>query len=392
MKTELNEKHIIEAINSVLEKQLKPIPLHEPSFQGNEWNYVKECLDTGWVSSVGKFVDEFEKKLAEFTGIPYAIACVNGTAALHLCLKLADVREGDEVLSPTLTFVATTNAISYCRCIPHFIDSDEESLGVSPHKLESHLEKNSEIRGEFLYNKTTGRRIKALVVMHTYGHPSDMDLLVEICKKYKLELIEDAAESLGSYYKGKHTGHWGKLTALSFNGNKIVTTGGGGAILTSDPELAKQAKHISTTAKIPHLWNFTHDQIGYNYRLPNINAALGCAQLELLPSFVNQKRALSAKYQRAFEKAPGVKFFTEPSYAKSNYWLNTILLDTSATFDQRNKLLQRLRDAGFQCRPTWDLMHRLTMYSDCPKSDLSQAESLERRLINIPSSPRLSQP
>ena len=376
---------ILAAIKRCIPQSEGNIALHEPRFAGNELKYLQECIDTGWVSSVGKFVDQFEAMLAEYTGAKYAIAAVNGTAALHICLKLAGVTQGDEVLAPALTFVATANAVTYCGAIPHFVDSEEKTLGLDPHKLESYLAEIAEVRSDVCFNKLTGRRIKAVVPMHTFGHPVDLDPLIELCTRYKLELIEDAAESLGSYYKGRHTGNWGLASALSFNGNKVITTGGGGAILTNDGALAKLAKHITTTAKVPHKWEFYHDMVGYNYRLPNINAALGCAQLEQLPRFLESKRALASRYREAFKEIGGIRFFTEPDFAKSNYWLNVLLLDEDRA-TRRNDLLKITNDEGILTRPAWNLMHKLPMFKESPKMELSVAESLERRIINIPSS------
>ena len=361
------------------------VALHEPYFAGNEWAYLKECIDTGWVSSVGKFVDQFETKLSEFTGARYAVATVNGTAALHTCLKLVDVTAGDEILVPALTFVATANAISYCGAIPHFVDSEERTLGLDPCKLADYLAEIADIRVDGCFNRRSGRRIKAVIPMHTFGHPVDLAPLAELCARYKLELIEDAAESLGSYYNGRHTGNWGMMSALSFNGNKIVTTGGGGAILTNDESLAKLAKHVTTTAKMPHRWEFNHDMIGYNYRLPNINAALGCAQLEQLPVFLEKKRTLAQRYKEAFKAVNGISFFTEPDFAVSNYWLNVLLLDEDNAAE-RDALLEATNSQGVMTRPAWTLMHKLPMYSSCPRMDVSVAESLERRIVNIPSS------
>ncbi|MDD5298997.1 MAG: LegC family aminotransferase [Gallionella sp.] len=384
-----NQTAIINALKAVLPTEGDAISLHEPSFAGNEWTYVKECLDTGWVSSVGKFVDRFEQQLADYTGTKCAIAVVNGTAALHVCLKLVGVEQDDEVLVPTLTFIATANAVSYCGAIPHFVDSDETTLGLDPKKLEFYLEEIAEIRPEGCFNRKTGRRIKAALPMHAFGHPVDLDLLVEVCRRYQLELVEDAAESLGSYYKGKHTGNWGKVSALSFNGNKVITTGGGGAILTNDEQLGKLAKHLTTTARVPHKWSFIHDQIGFNYRLPNINAALGCAQLEQLPGFIKNKRKLAENYRHAFDGIDGVRFFTEPSFAQSNYWLNVLLLDKDFS-DQRDSLLDATNSRGIMTRPAWTLMHELEIYKSCPKMDsLNVAEDIELRLINLPSSPFL---
>lgn len=380
----LDANRILEAIKSCLPADRVNIGLHEPQFSGNEWNYVKECLDTGWVSSVGKFVDRFEEMLAEFTGVKQAIAVVNGTSALHIALKLAGVEPNDEVLVPALTFVATANAVVYCRAIPHFIDSEEKTLGVDPRKLDTWLNEIAEIRNGECFNCRTGRRIKAVVAMHTFGHPVDLDSLLNVCRKFKLELIEDAAESLGSYYKGRHTGNWGRLASLSFNGNKIVTTGGGGAILTNDEELGKMAKHLTTTAKIPHPWLYNHDQIGYNYRLPNINAALGCAQMENLQKLLEKKRLLAKQYQEAFSNVKGVNFFTEPNFAQSNYWLNAIILDEEYV-PQRDEILAMLHDNGITARPAWTLMHKLPMFKAHPKMNLDTAERLEARIINIPS-------
>ena len=379
---------VLHTLQSVLPEGQETIGLHEPLFQGHEWDYVKECLDTGWVSSVGKYVDLFEHRLEEYTGVKHAVATVNGTAALHVCLQLAGVGAGDEVLVPSLTFIATANAVTYCGAIPHFIDSDEASLGISISKLADYLGEIAQVSSRGTINRLTGRPLKAVVPMHTFGHPVDLDPLQEICELYGLVLVEDAAESLGSYYKGQHTGSIGKLSALSFNGNKIITTGGGGAILTNDAELARQAKHITTTAKQPHKWEFYHDQIAYNYRLPNINAALGCAQLEELPSFLTAKRHLAERYQQAFENIRGLKFMLEPSNARSNYWLNTLVLDV-ADMQQRDAILQSTNDAGYLTRPIWKPMHLLPMYNQSPRMDLSTTEELEKRIINIPSSVRL---
>ena len=378
-------KAVLTTIKNVLPSHRDAIGLHEPIFKGKEWEYVKECLDTGWVSSVGKFVDRFEEKLAEYTGVERAIAVVNGTCALHLALKLAGVKTGDEVIVQTLTFVATANAVAYIGATPHFVDSEVTTLGLDPDKLENYLNEISEIRDGTCYNKQTGKRISAVVPMHVFGHPVDLDPLFEVCENYKLNLIEDAAESLGSFYKGKHTGNWGKLSVLSFNGNKIITTGGGGAILTNDPSIADRVKHLSTTAKLPHKWEYNHNQIGYNYRLPNINAALGCAQIENLPYFIKKKRNLAKRYQSAFENIKGIHFFIEPANAQSNYWLNAILLEQGLEHE-RDTVLQTLNDNGIQARPVWTLLHKLPMYKNCPKMDLTTAENLENRLINIPSS------
>ena len=362
-----------------------PVSLHEPRFRGNEWVYLKECLDSTFVSSVGKFVDRFEDELADFTGAKRAVAVVNGTAALHMALLLAGVEAGDEVLLPALTFIATANAVAYCQATPHFVDSEEVSLGMDAHALRDYLAVTTEIRDGCCINLSTGRVIRAMVPMHTFGHPVDIDTLLALAHDFHLLLVEDAAESLGSTVGGRHTGTFGLMGTLSFNGNKTITTGGGGAILTNDLELGARAKHLTTTAKLPHRWSFLHDEVGYNYRLPNLNAALGCAQLEQLPSFLEDKRRLFDQYRLAFSEVNGVRLVAEPKGCRSNYWLQTLLLDEMLA-DQRDEVLTATNEAGQMTRPVWTLMHRLPMYSNTPKAPLPVAESLERRLINIPSS------
>lgn len=374
---------VVAAIHSVV--GVGPVSLHEPSFNGNEWLYLKECLDSTFVSSVGKFVDRFEHDLVKFTGAKYAIAVVNGTAALHIALKLAGVQAGDEVLVPALTFIATTNAVTYCNATPHFVDSEIGTLGVDAAKLREHLIDHTEQRSGQCINCATGQVIRALVPMHTFGHPVDIDGLIAIAHDFNIALVEDAAESLGSYYHGQHTGTFGLLGTLSFNGNKTITTGGGGAILTNDAELARHAKHLTTTAKLPHVWEFRHDEIGYNYRLPNLNAALGCAQMEQLLAKLSAKRKLFTYYKTAFAKVTGVKLVAEPSQCQSNYWLQTLLLDAESAH-QRDVILKATNNAGFMTRPAWTLMDELTPFKGCPSMDLTMAKSLEQRLINIPSS------
>lgn len=377
-------------LTSVLHQGDAPVPLHEPCFEGNEWKYVKDCLDSGYVSSVGAYVEKFEAMLVRFTGAKYAAATVNGTSALQICLKLAGVRRGDEVLVPALTFVATANAVCYCGAVPHFVDSETVSLGVDAEKLKNYLMETAEPRNGACFNRKTGRPIRALVVMHTFGHPASLDSLLRVCGDFGLVLVEDAAESLGSYYKGRHTGTAGRLSALSFNGNKIVTTGGGGAILTNEETLYREAKHLTTTAKLPHRWEFVHDEVGYNYRLPNLNAALGCAQMEQIETFLCRKRALAEEYGRAFDGLPGVRFLTEPPGAKSNYWLNTLIL-SEENAALRDPVLEETNNRGIQTRPAWTLMSRLPMFRSCPRMDLSTAENLERRIVNIPSGARLGE-
>jgi perosamine synthetase len=377
------------AVRSVLGPARGTVALHEPEFSGREWAYVKDCIDTGWVSSVGAYVDRFERDLCAITGAKHAVATSNGTAALHICLLLAGLEAGDEVLMPALTFIATANAVSYSHAVPHFVDSEETALGVDAPRLQIYLEQAAERRDGATYNRQTGARIRALVVMHVFGHPCDMDALAALARHWHLVLVEDAAESLGAHYKGRQTGNLGHVAALSFNGNKVVTTGGGGAVLTNDAVLGKRAKHLTTTARVPHRWNFLHDEVGYNYRLPNLNAALGCAQLENLPSFIARKRELAARYEAAFAGVAGLRFLREPDSTKSNYWLNAIVLDP-AQASHRDDLLAALNDAGYMSRPLWTLMHRLPMYAACPRMPLPTAESLEARVINIPSSPKLA--
>lgn len=361
------------------------IPLHEPKFVGNEKTYVIDCIDSTFVSSVGKYVDRFEKVIAEYTGAKYAVATVNGTAALHIALKLAGVNQGDEVITQSLSFVATCNAISYCGAKPIFVDVDRETLGLSPASLRDFFSANTYKTTEGCINKTTGRNISAVVPMHTFGHPCRIDEIARICEEFGIPLIEDAAESLGSYYQGKHTGTFGKLAAFSFNGNKTITTGGGGMIITDDAALAKHAKHITTTAKQPHPYEFIHDEIGYNYRLPNINAALGCAQMESLPRLLESKRAIASAYARFFS-ASKITFVEEPAQAHSNYWLNTLILEDKQA---RDIFLKELNEAGVMSRPVWRLMNELTMFHDCHSSDLPNAKWLEERVVNIPSSARV---
>ena len=382
---------IVSTLQRCLPKSEGPIALHEPVFEGNEWEYVKECIDTRWVSSAGAYVDRLERDLADYTGAKRAVVVVNGTSALHVCLRLVGVERGDEVLVPALTFVATANAIMYQGAVPHFVDSEEATLGVDPGKLETYLERIATVEDGICINKETGRSIRAVVPMHAYGHPVDIEQLQQVCERFHIALVEDAAESLGSLYKGQHTGTFGRCAALSFNGNKTITTGGGGAILTNDEALADQAKHLTTTAKRDHPWEYFHDQQGYNYRMPNLNAALGCAQLEQLPSFIKRKRALADRYREAFADAESVSFFEEPDGARSNYWLNVLLLSPE-TAGHRDAVLEHTNASGFMTRPTWTLMNKLPMYSDCPRMDLSTAQSLERRLVNIPSTPTLAVP
>lgn len=358
------------------------IPLHEPIFMGNEKKYLEECIDSTFVSSVGKFVDRFEEMMADYTGAKKAVVCVNGTNALQLALLLVGVERDDEILTQALTFIATANAISYCGAHPVFLDVDKETMGLSPDAVEKWLENNAVLKDGVCYNKTTGRRIKGCVPMHTFGHPVRIDKLISVCEKYQIELVEDAAESLGSYYKGKHTGTFAKVGILSFNGNKTITTGGGGMLLFNDEDLAKHAKHLTTQAKIPHAWEFAHDEIGYNYRMPNLNAALGCAQLEQINKILDSKRNTAKSYQGHFANTD-IVYFTEPKDCQSNYWLNAVILRNK---EERDTFLKYTNENGVMTRPIWQLMNRLPMFKECQTDELTNSIWFEERVVNIPSS------
>lgn len=403
-------KFIIDFIRSTFNEPEEFIPLHDPRFIGNEKKYLNECIDSNFVSSVGEFVGRFEKMCAEYTGAKYAVAAMNGTAALHIALQLSGVKRDDEVITQALTFIATANAISYTGAHPVFLDVDKETMGLSPAAVEAWLKENVEMReitpvsnpsptggtegstsfpegrtegGPFFpFNKTTGRKIAACVPMHTFGHPVKIDELLEVLNKYNIPLIEDAAESLGSYYKGKHTGTFGKFGILSFNGNKVITTGGGGMILTDDEQLAKMAKHLTTQAKVPHAWEYVHDHIGYNYRLTNINAAMGCAQMETLDHLLALKRTLSETYKEYFKNTE-FRFFAEPEHCKSNYWLNVIIANNK---DQQTEILEYTNSNGVMTRPIWELMNRLPMFAHCQTDSLANSIWFADRVVNIPSS------
>ena len=362
------------------------IPLHEPKFVGNEKKYLNECIDSTFVSSVGAFVERFEQEFAAYVGSKYAVAVVNGTAALHTALMVADVQEGDEVLTQPLTFIATCNAISYCGAKPVFVDVDLDTLGMSPKSLKNFLEQNCEIQDNQCINKTTKKIIRTCVPMHTFGHPCKIDAIQKICESWHIALVEDAAESLGSFYKDKHTGTFGKLGVFSFNGNKIITSGGGGVIVTDDEHLAKKAKHLTTTAKVPHPYEYTHDMIGYNYRMPNLNAALLVAQMENLEKFLDSKRALAGEYANFFAQIDDIEFMQEPKEAHFNYWLQAVMLQNR---EKRDELLQYTNEHNVMTRPIWRLMSELEMFADCQKTDLSNAEYLQERVVNLPSSARV---
>ncbi|MDD3945087.1 MAG: LegC family aminotransferase [Bacteroidales bacterium] len=362
------------------------VPLHVPTFRGNEKKYLNECVDSTFVSSVGKFVDRFEEMMVDYTGTQKAVVCVNGTNALHMAMLLVGVERDDEVITQALTFIATCNAISYIGAHPVFIDVDRSTMGLSPDAVKEWLYKNAEIRNRQCYNKNTNRRVKACVPMHTFGHPVRIEELAQVCLEYHIELVEDAAESVGSRYKGQHTGTFGKVGALSFNGNKTITTGGGGMLLFKDKDLGDNCKHITTQAKIPHRWEFRHDHIGYNYRMPNINAALGCAQLENLDRFIADKRQTAAEYAEFFKNIDSIDFFTEPENCFSNYWLNVVILKDK---DAQLEFLKETNDNGVITRPIWELMNRLPMFEHCETDGLKNTVWLADRVVNIPSSVRL---
>ena len=378
---------VIKFIKDEYRSDNKFIPLHEPFFSGKEREYILDAIDSTFVSSVGEYVNRFERMMAELAGTKYAVALVNGTSALHMALILAEVKSEDEVLTQALTFIATANAISYLGAKPVFIDVDKDTMGMSPEKLNEYLERFGEPRGDgFTYNKSSGKRIKACVPMHTFGFPCRIDELVAICEKWNILLVEDAAESIGSYYKGKHTGSFGLMGTFSFNGNKIITCGGGGAIVTNNENIAKRAKHLTTQAKVPHAWEFVHDDIGYNYRMPNLNAAMACAQLEQLNYILEKKSELSANY-RAFFKTLNIPFVDEIKNAKANFWLNCILLNDKK---ERDEFLKITNEAKVMTRPAWQLMFCLPMFGNCQKDAQENALYLEERIVNIPSSVKLS--
>jgi len=380
----MNIQSTVERIQSVIGPCENFTPLHIPIFDEREVELLRECVESNFVSSVGVFCDRFETALAEYTGAKRAVLCVNGTSALHLALRVAGVEEGDEVLIPSLSFVATSNAVHYAGAVPHFVDCEAQHFGVDPVKLRDHLHAISEQRDGVTYNRETGRPIRCVVPMHAFGHPVLINELLAVAKEFGLKVVEDAAESLGSFYQGQHTGTFGECGILSFNGNKVITTGGGGAILFNDDALADRAKYLSTTAKRPHKWEFFHDELGYNYRMPALNAAMGCAQMEKLPGLLEQKRALAERYATAFKGVAGLRFLREPEGCQSNYWLNTLVLDESYV-DQRDALLEATNSQNIMTRPVWTPLHLLPMYDDCPRMLLEVTEAVASRVVNIPS-------
>lgn len=385
----LDVRAVLDAVDTVLGSAARPVVLHEPRLGMRERELVLDCVDTNWVSSAGKYVTRFEEMVADATGARHAVAIINGTAALHAALLLEGVQAGDEVILPSITFVATANAVSHAGAVPHLVDSTWDTLGLDPVKLDSHLDRIAVRRNGETVNKQTDRRIRAVVPVHIFGHPVDMGLLAAVADKYGLIVVEDATESLGSTSKGRACGTFANSGVLSFNGNKIVTTGGGGMILTNNDEHARRARHFTSTAKKSHAWSFDHDEVAYNYRMPNINAALGCGQMERLTAMVEAKRELAERYFKVFKDFQYASIFHEPEGARSNYWLNTLVLD-HAVADDRDRLLSALHAHGVCARPLWKPMHLLPMYLDCPRSRLSVAEDMFARCVNLPSSPILA--
>lgn len=377
----LSITNFIDKVRSIYKEDF--VPLHRPILNGNEIKYLKDCINSNFVSSAGEMIIDFEKMISSYTKSKYAISTSNGTSALHISLLLSGVEENTEVITQALTFVATGNAISYCNAKPIFLDVDKLTMGLCPQALSKFLKEKTYMQENSLFNKSTDRRISACVPMHTFGHPCQIEEISNICKEFNLPLVEDAAESLGSFYKGNHTGKYGLISAISFNGNKVITTGGGGMIVTDDENLAKKAKHLTTTAKIPHQYEYIHDEIGYNYRMPNLNAALGIAQFENLKTFLEKKRKVTDEYASFFDGLDNVKFFKEPESAYSNYWLNAIILNDS---HEKNKFLKVTNEANIMTRPIWKLLSSLDMFADCETDELVNSKWLEKRVINIPSS------
>lgn len=381
-------KNFIKSLKSVTNYKSEDVPLHEPEFSDLEVGYVRDCIKSGWVSSAGEFVGEFEKKLCRTLNCEYAIAMSSGTSALQVALICCGIKSNDEVLVPALTFVATANAVAHVRATPHFIDSNFETLGVCPDLLREHLEATTYMSGGQTINKQSGNVISAIIPMHAFGHPVDIDPVMAVAEEFNLKVVEDAAEALGSKYKNRFCGTFGEVGMLSFNGNKIITTGGGGALVTNSQAIAKHARHLSTTAKLDHRFKYQHDEVAFNFRMPNLNAALGCAQIDKLDDFLARKRTLFEIYEEEFKNSELVDLFKEPTNASSNHWLNSVLIKKEYA-SYCDFILQAACESGIQCRPAWTLMSELPMFEDCPKASLKNAEEITSRLINIPSSPGL---
>lgn len=390
-RTSIDPRAVVGALRRALVDAATPVALHEPTFAGNERTYVDDCVVTGWVSSAGAYVDRFEAMIAEYLGVPRAVAVVNGTAALQVALRMVGVGPGDEVIVPSLTFVATANAVAYLGAVPHFADVSRATLGLDPDKLDEHLRAIVERRGDTPVNRATDRPIRAIVPMHAYGFPVDVEGLLAVAGRWGIPVVEDAAEALGSTYRGRPCGTLGRIAALSFNGNKIVTTGGGGALVSGDAALMARAKHLTTTAKRAHRWAYDHDELGYNFRMPNLNAALGCAQLEQLPGLLDAKAALAARYRDAFADVAGAALHGAAPDTSPNHWLNILVLD-EPDIERRDAVLAAAHDAGYLARPAWEPMHRLPMYRAAPRMDLAVTEALDASIVCLPSSPKLGLP
>ena len=373
---------LLQRVSEVLSPDDGPHPLHAPEIDGNAWAYVKDCLDTGWVSSAGRWVDKFESMMSEATGARHTIATVNGTAALHTVLYAAGIKPGDEVLVPTFTFVATANAVSYCGATPHFVDCERDAFGIDPAALETYLDRILIRRNDQWVNRDTDAPVRAIIPVHCYGHPANMNALLAVAKEYGLLVIEDAAESLGTQVDHRHTGRFGRAGVFSFNGNKTITTGGGGAIITDDDLFARRLRHLSTTARAGDGSHLDHDAVGFNYRMPNLNAALGCAQLETLGDKLARKNELAMRYATALSGLRGMKIVASPPWGSSNYWLNGILFDAPET---RNAAHEQLNKNGYECRPFWTPLHHMPMYADLPRSTLTVSEDLAQRGLLLPS-------
>ena len=381
-KESLLSKHILQSIRSMIKS--KKVGLHEPYLGENEKRYLKKCIESGYVSYLGEYVPSLEKKITEYTGAKYAVTTNSGTSALHLACRLLEINNNSEVLMPALSFVAPANAVSYMNGTPHFVDIEKETFGIDPQKLRDYLINTTYLTNLGCINKRTKKVIKAIIVIHAYGHPAQIQKIIRIAKEFKIKVIEDAAESLGSFYNNKHTGLFGDIGVLSFNGNKVITTGGGGALLTKNKKIYENAKHLSTTAKIKHKWEYIHNEVGYNYRMPNINAAVGCSQFERISKLLKYKRKLARKYQIIFEDFDEVKFMKEQKNSISNYWLNTIIIEKNFK-SIRDDLLQKLHKNGYQARPLWEPLNKLKMFKACPKDNLAVTNDIVSRTINLPS-------
>ena len=386
MKNNILIKNILNSVKLAVKKNSKK--LHEPLFKGNEKKYLKKCIETGYVSYIGKYVDTFERKISKYTGSKNAVALVNGTCALHILLKYFNVGINDEVILPSITFVATANSVAYCKALPHFVDIEKETLGICPEKLEEYLKKIATKKKGYCINKKTGRKIRVLIAVHVFGVPCKILEIKKICKKYNIKLIEDAAGAMGSFLKGKHLGNFSQAGVISFNGNKTITCGGGAVIITENKKLASKIRHLSTTAKKKHPWEYIHDEIGYNYRMTNLNAAIGCAQLENINRIISAKRKNFFLYKRLFKKNKDVQIIQEPNYSKTNYWLITLIIKKNKKL--KDQVLKELNQSGFQGRSIWKPLHTLKIFEKCPRGKLKNTMDIYNRAINLPSSPILN--